>query len=100
MPLQITLRQETPEDYEEIFELNRIAFGQDNEANLVEALRENPAVFIPELSIVAALNNKITGHILFTRISVKDESGALHESLGLAPMAVRPEFQKKELAAG
>ncbi len=95
MPLQITLRQETPEDYEEIFELNRIAFGQDNEANLVEALRENPAVFIPELSIVAALNNKITGHILFTRISVKDESGALHESLGLAPMAVRPEFQKK-----
>lgn len=95
MPLQIFLRQETPEDYEEIFELNRIAFRQDNEAKLIEALRKNPAVFVPGLSIVAALDNGIVGHILFTRISIKDESGALHKSLGLAPMAVRPEFQKK-----
>ncbi|MEG0529345.1 MAG: N-acetyltransferase [Bacilli bacterium] len=94
MTKQITLRQETEEDFNDIFEVNNIAFGQDSEAKLVNALRNNPAVFIPELSIVAIENDKIIGHILFTKIKIKDNKGNLHESLGLAPMAVRPEFQK------
>ncbi|MBK7009787.1 MAG: N-acetyltransferase [Saprospiraceae bacterium] len=95
MTEQITLRQETQDDFKDVFEVNHTAFGQDNEAKLVGALRNNSAVFVPELSIVAIENNKIIGHILFTKIKIKDRNGNLHESLGLAPMAVRPEFQKK-----
>lgn len=49
----ITIRQENKDDFKEVFELNHIAFGQDNEAKLVDALRSNPTVFVPELSIVA-----------------------------------------------
>jgi predicted N-acetyltransferase YhbS len=91
---QTIIRRETKEDFKEIFEVNHIAFGQDNEAKLVDALRNNVTAFVPELSIVATTNNKTVGHILFTKIKIKDEEGNLHESLALAPMAVRPEFQK------
>ena len=92
--LQIVLRQETQADFSEVFEVNHLAFGQDNEAKLVDALRNNPIVFVPELSIVATKNNKIVGHILFTKIKIIDDQGNINESLGLAPMAVKPEFQK------
>ena len=91
---QTIIRRETKDDFREVFEVNHIAFGQDNEAKLVDALRNNVTAFVPELSIVATNNNKIVGHILFTKIKIKDDKGNLNESLGLAPMAVRPEFQK------
>ncbi len=94
MTEQLTIRQETSNDFKETFEVNHIAFGQDNEAKLVDALRSNPTLFIPELSLVATVNNKIVGHILITKIIIKDNTRNLNESLGLAPMAVRPEFQK------
>jgi len=95
MTQQIILRQEKLEDYKEVFELNHIAFGQDNEAKLVDAIRVNQTAFVPELSIVATETNKIVGHILFTKISIKDDKGKLNESLGLAPIAVRPDHQKR-----
>jgi predicted N-acetyltransferase YhbS len=94
MDKRITIRQETKDDFKEVFDVNHIAFGQDNEAKLVDALRNNQTAFVPELSIVATDNNKIVGHILFTKINIKDDKGNLNESLGLAPMAVRPELQK------
>ncbi|QQR94350.1 MAG: N-acetyltransferase [Bacteroidota bacterium] len=94
MSNEITIRQETPDDYLDVFKLNQVAFGQEYEAKLVDALRSNTDVFIPELSIVATINNKIVGHILFTKIAIKDDSGNLNESLAFAPMAVLPEFQK------
>lgn len=94
MTEQIKIRREKQGDFREVFELNHIAFGQDNEAKLVDALRINQIAFVPELSIVATDNNKIVGHILFSKISIKDDKGNLNESLGLAPMAVRPEYQK------
>jgi len=94
MTEQLTIRQETSDDLKEIFEVNHIAFGQENEAKLVDALRNNGRIFIPELSIVATDNKKIVGHILFTKINIKDDRGNINVSLGLAPMAVRPEFQR------
>jgi predicted N-acetyltransferase YhbS len=35
------IRQEDKRDYRSVFELNQLAFGQDNEAKLVDALRKN-----------------------------------------------------------
>ena len=92
---QIRLRQETKDDFNEVFDVNHLAFGQDNEAKLVDALRNNPTAFVPRLSIVATESDTIVGHILFTKINIKDDEGNLHESLGLAPMAVKPEFQNR-----
>jgi len=94
MDKRITIRQETKDDFQEVFNVNQIAFGQDNEAKLVDTLRNNQTAFVPELSIVATDNNKIVGHVLFTKINIKDDKGNLNVSLGLAPMAVRPELQQ------
>ena len=42
------IRAETEEDRDAIYELNKLAFGQEDESRLVDALRESDD-FIPEL---------------------------------------------------
>jgi predicted N-acetyltransferase YhbS len=93
--MNLTIRQEKETDYPSVHEVNKLAFGQDTEANLVDALRKNQEVFIPELSIVAIIDDEVVGHILFTRIWIIDDNHEEFESLALAPMAVIPTFQKK-----
>lgn len=90
---ELILREEEASDYKKVFEINFAAFKQENESKLINALRNNFDVFIPELSIVAELNKEIVGHILFTKIQIKNAEGIVFESLALAPMAVLPDFQ-------
>ncbi|TAE84227.1 MAG: N-acetyltransferase [Bacteroidetes bacterium] len=92
---QLLLRQESKQDIEEVFELIYSAFGQEDEAKLVNALRNNQTAFIPELSLVAVHHKTIVGHILFTKINIISNNGNVNESLALAPLSVRPMFQKK-----
>ncbi len=92
--MEVKIRQENREDYNEVFEVNRLAFGQDNEAMLVDLLRQSSS-FIPELSLVACFGNNIVGHILFTKIKIIDKDKSEVESLALAPMAVSPKFQNR-----
>lgn len=91
--MKITIRKESEPDFSAIQELNKLAFGQDNESNLIDALRKGQS-FIPGLSLVALYENKIVGHILFTKIKIIDLN-QIHESLALAPIAVIPQFQKQ-----
>lgn len=90
--MKVYIRQENKDDFSEVYEVNKLAFGRGNEARLVELLRKTTA-FIPELSLAAVLDNKIAGYILFTKIQIVSGSKGITESLALAPMAVRPEFQ-------
>jgi putative acetyltransferase len=90
----VIIRPEVPADRREIYEINTSAFGQEDEARLVELLRESTA-YIPELSLIATWNDKLVGHILFSKISIVDKNQNEYESLALAPMAVRPEFQNR-----
>lgn len=96
--MNIQIRQEYKDDFKAIDEVNNSAFGQDNEAKLVGLLRNTDA-FVPELSLVAILDNKIVGHILFTKIKIKDSHQNEFDSLALAPLAVRPECQQKGIGA-
>ena len=89
--MKIKVRSEKPADYDAIGQINDLAFTQENEGRLVEELRKNPA-FIPELSLVAFMEDEPVGHILFFPIVI-DNSGKLVDTLSLAPMAVLPEFQ-------
>ncbi len=52
---------------------------------------------MPELSLVAEMDDKIVGHILFSKIQIVGES--IYDSLALAPMAVIPEYQMKGLGS-
>lgn len=86
------IRPETPADYEGIRLVNYLAFGnKPNESNLIEAIRKSE-LFIPELSLVAVKDGEIIGHILFSRIFIETNEGEI-PTIGLAPMAVKPEFQ-------
>ncbi len=85
----MTIREERPEDRAAIWEVNRLAFQQTDEADLVDRLRADGVVI---LSLVAEEAGELAGHILFSDLLVETEAGALH-SVALAPVAVRPERQ-------
>ncbi|WP_260412159.1 GNAT family N-acetyltransferase [Alkalihalobacillus sp. TS-13] len=81
-------------DIPKIKEVNDLAFGQENEARLIEGVRKSDA-FIPELSLVAETESgDVIRHILFSRISIKTGGGS-EPTLALAPMAVKPDWQIK-----
>ena len=90
--MDIVIRKETVEDLAKVYEVNRAAFSQEDESKLVERIRKG-SYYIPELSLVAEINEKIIGHILFSKIKIIGDNE--YESLALAPMAVLPEYQKK-----
>lgn len=90
----LTIRPETPADHAAIREVNRLAFGQENEGRLVDAIRDSPG-FIPALSLVAEQNGTIVGHVLFSRIVIRSETGQEHPALALAPVAVCPTEQRR-----
>nr|WP_325181811.1 N-acetyltransferase [uncultured Oscillibacter sp.] len=88
------IRRETPDDYEEVYALIMEAFASaehadGTEQDLTAALRKS-AAFIPELSLVAEANGRLAGHILFTKITIGGR-----EALALAPLSVRPEYQRQ-----
>lgn len=86
------LRAEIGEDLEGIRKVNDLAFDFGNESKLVDAVR-NSDRFVPELSIVAIdEDNNVIGHILLSIIDIITEDGTV-PTIGLAPMAVRPDFQ-------
>lgn len=94
--MQITVRQETPKDHAEVFALIKEAFesvviSDHQEHHLVNRLRKSEA-FIAELSLVALKDGKIVGHILLTKLNIRD-SEVLYDSLALAPVSVLPTYQ-------
>lgn len=91
--LPIVIREEQAADHAAVYKLHQVAFGQDDEAKLVDALRQGDA-FIPALSLVALIDDVIVGHILFTRIHIRNASGEDADSLALAPVAVLPAHQR------
>ena len=91
----ITIRQEQPQDLKTIREVNRRAFGQTQEADLVDKLRQNCHEL---LSLVALRQNEVVGHILFTPVTIESAARTVR-GMGLAPMAVLPEYQRQGIAS-
>jgi putative acetyltransferase len=91
----LTIREEAPADFAAIHELNRLAFGQDDEAALVDRLRAEGLVVA---SLVAVEDGTVTGHILFTRLPIDTPAGTV-AAVALAPMAVRPERQRQGIGS-
>ena len=92
----ITIRLETESDIECIREINKLAFGQPDEAKLVDKLRQSCNNI---LSLVAELDNKIVSHILFSPVTIDSTKGII-KGMGLGPMATLPEYQHQGIGAG
>jgi len=91
----ILIREEKKQDIEVIRQVNNEAFGQPQEAGIVDKLRNNCNPF---LSFVAELDSKVVGHILFTPVIIETSKGTV-KGMGLAPMAVLPEYQKQGIGS-
>jgi len=85
------IRQEKPEDIDDIHALNELAFGQPQEANIIDKLRINCDNL---LSLVAIENEKVVEHVLFSPVEIEGQHEIIR-GMGLAPMAVLPEMQHK-----
>ena len=88
------IRREEARDIDAVRLVNESAFGQPDEAGIVDALRG----LAEAISLVAVLDNQVVGHILFTPVSI-DEADPRLSASGLAPMAVLPEFQRRGIGS-
>lgn len=89
-------RPETPSDVAAIHEVVRQAFGQDEEALLVDALRAGGHA---PVSWVAEIEGSIVGHVMFSHLGIDpsgaDANGRATAALALAPLSVAPAFQRQ-----
>lgn len=88
---------ETPAMAEAIYRIHFEAFGRPDEGRLVDALRQGDT-FVPGLSLVAELDGDLVGHILFTKIQIRDGE-MVHPALALAPLAVLPACQRQGIGS-
>jgi putative acetyltransferase len=93
MPLII--RPENTSDLDAIRQVNRMAFAQEDEARLVDALRDGGYV---RLSLVAQDEERVVGHILFSDLPIITDTGTV-PALALAPMAVLPALQRQGIGS-
>jgi putative acetyltransferase len=90
----LTIRPETLADIAAIRRINERAFDTPAEADVVDELRRICPEFV---SLVAEIDATVVGHILFTPVTV-DVSPDL-VGMGLAPMAVDPDFQLRGIGS-
>jgi putative acetyltransferase len=87
-----TIRPEIPADVAAIGTIHGDAFGQPGEGKLVSALRAAGRLTI---SLVAEEAGRIVGHVAFSPVTMAGQTAGL----GLAPLAVLPQFQRQGIGA-
>ena len=90
---EIIIRAEKPSEHDSVAGILREAFGRENEASLLSRLR-GTGDFLPPLSLVADRGGELMGYALFFRVAIQ-AGGRAHPALALAPLGVRPQFQRQ-----
>ena len=88
------IRPEVESDHAAVRAVNMEAFETAAESKLVDQLRERVSTFI---SLVAEEDESIVGHIFFSPVRMPERDDV--NMMGLAPMAIRPEFQRKGIGS-
>ena len=91
----IAIGREQPDDAVAVSEVHTAAFGRPDEARIVERLRERAR---PYLGLVAMDADELVGHLLFTPVPPHCYQ-APYTILALAPMAVRPAWQRRGIGS-
>ena len=87
----LIIRREEPADIAAIRFVNEQAFGRPGEAQAIDLLRDRGAA---TLSLVAVIDDRVVGHLFFSPVTI-EASGRTWPGLGLAPLAVLPEYQRQ-----
>ena len=87
------IREASYLDLDDVLLIERVAFGNDKEAELVRELLHDPSAQ-PVLSLLAYKDDRAAGHILFTAASLKEIEKAAVIAI-LAPLAIVPDAQKQ-----
>lgn len=83
----------TESDRADVLAVERLAFGQDDEAELVRELLADPSAS-PLLSLLAREDGEAVGHLLFTAGRIEGAPEGIAVSI-LAPLAVVPAAQRR-----
>jgi putative acetyltransferase len=86
------LREAGPADTAALLLVHKLAFGQDEESLLVDALLRDPSAQ-PVLSLLAEERGRVVGHALFTSLTLLGPEQPPVASI-LAPLAVIPAAQR------
>lgn len=84
------IRPERDDDHAAVHALNASEFEFPAEADLVDRLRREADRYI---SLVAEVNGKVVGHIMFTPVTLSNHPEL--QIMGLAPMAVASTHQRR-----
>ena len=95
MGFTISIRPERREDRGAIHQVLAAAFPSAAEADLVDRLRE---AVDDRISLVAVLDDRVVGHILFTPVTLRNEDSR-DLAVGLAPMGVEPAYQRQGIGS-
>lgn len=94
----LIIRNENEADYKIVEKITRNAFWDVNfpgcnEHYLVHILRGHKD-FIPELDLIAELDGRVIGNIMYTKSALVDENGAEKDIITFGPVSITPEFQR------
>ena len=86
------IREAKDTDLKDILFVEREAFNENDEADLVKDILNDPSAE-PILSLVAYVGDQAVGHVLFSKAYISSNPD-LNVSI-LAPLAVLPDFQRR-----
>jgi len=90
---KLTIRESLPSDLMDVMEVEKEAFGSEEEAQLVSDLLVDESAK-PVISLLAFEDGEAVGHILFTRSTITGYENSVLSHI-LAPLAVKPKFQSR-----
>lgn len=93
--MSVEIRPEAERDVPVVRDVNRMAFGREDEARLVDDLRDGGYA---RLSLVAEEEGRIVGHIMFSEAVIRTAGGGV-EALALGPVGVVPERQGRGIGS-
>ncbi len=101
--MSITIRRENENDYAEVENLTREAFWNMYRPGCVEHLIVNKLrkvlAFIYELDLVAISDDRIVGHIIYSKAKVVDKDGMEYDVICFGPISVLPPYQNRGIGS-
>jgi len=91
----VRIRPETPADHDAVADVTAAAFGKQDEARLVEAIRASEE-YVPELTLLAEDDGRIVGHVMYSYSALEGSDTRL---LQLSPLSVAPDRQGEGIGA-